>query len=245
MGDEIDVCVPTGNFGNIFAAYLAKSMGLPLGKLICASNSNHILTDFLRTGVYDRNRDFYLTMSPSMDILISSNLERLLYFVAGQEKVKGYMEQLAQTGRYEVGQEILDKIHETFVGYFSNEENTARTIQETYRDKKYLIDTHTAVAAYCANAYAADHPEDNTPMLVVSTASPYKFADHVYRAVSGTDATSNLDALQELTAFTSVEIPYPLKGLAERKVRFSKTISANVMKEAVLTFANDKKTTSR
>ena len=245
MGDEIDVCVPTGNFGNIFAAYLAKSMGLPLGKLICASNSNHILTDFLRTGVYDRNRDFYLTMSPSMDILISSNLERLLYFVAGQEKVRGYMEQLAQTGRYEVGQEILDKIHETFVGYFSNEENTARTIQETYRDKKYLIDTHTAVAAYCANAYAADHPEDNTPMLVVSTASPYKFADHVYRAVSGTDATSNLDALQELTAFTSVEIPYPLKGLAERKVRFSKTISENEMKEAVLTFANSKKTTSR
>lgn len=235
MGDKFNVCVPTGNFGNIFAAYLAKLMGLPIGHLVCASNSNNILTDFLRTGTYDRNRDFYLTMSPSMDILISSNLERLLYFVAGSEKTADYMEQLKKTGAYTVEPEILSAIQANFTGYYTDEKATAATIQETFQKYGYLADTHTAVAIAAAEAYVAESG-DRAPMVIDSTASPYKFANNVYLAVSGKDAPSELEALEALEKATNTKIPYPLAGLADRKINFTKTVDRTEMAKAVLEY---------
>ncbi len=235
LGEKFNVCVPTGNFGNIFAAYLAKLMGLPIGHMVCASNSNNILTDFLRTGTYDRNRDFYLTMSPSMDILISSNLERLLYFTAGSEKTAAYMNALKKDGCYSVDADILAEIRKNFSGYFTSEEQTAKTIRDTYEKYGYLADTHTAVAIHAAEEYVKE-TGDNRPMVIDSTASPYKFANDVYRAVSGKDATNELAALDELSAATQTAIPYPLDGLASRKVNFEGVIERDAMAEAVLQY---------
>ncbi len=237
LGDSFNVCVPTGNFGNIFAAYLAKRMGLPIGHMVCASNANNILTDFLRTGTYDRNRDFYLTMSPSMDILISSNLERLLYFTAGSEKTAAYMESLKNTGAYTVDETVLREIRENFSGYFTTEEQTAKTIRETFEQHGYLADTHTAVAIHAAEEYVRESG-DSRPMVIDSTASPYKFANDVYRAVSGKEATSALDALDELAAFTNTSIPYPLAGLATRKINFEQVVDREDMAKAVLDYIN-------
>ncbi len=235
LGDTFNVCVPTGNFGNIFAAYLAKLMGLPIGKLICASNANNILTDFLKTGTYDRNRDFYLTMSPSMDILISSNLERLLYFTAGSEKTAQYMEELKTNGVYSVDGETLAEIQENFIGYFADEAATAATIKETYEKNGYLADTHTAVAISAARQYVKESG-DTRPLVIDSTASPYKFANNVYRAVTGKEPTSDLDALDELSAATDTAIPYPLSGLAKRTVRFTDVVEKDEMANAVLSY---------
>ena len=237
LGETFNVCVPTGNFGNIFAAYLAKQMGLPIGRLICASNANNILTDFLRTGTYDRNRDFYLTMSPSMDILISSNLERLLYFTVGSEKTAAYMDSLKKTGAYTVDAEALAAIQENFCGYFADEKATAETIRRTYREHGYLADTHTAVAISAAEQYVAESG-DNRPMVIASTASPYKFANNVYRAVADKEPSSDLEALHELSAYTNTEIPYPLAGLETRTVRFEEVIDRDGMKDAILSFLN-------
>ncbi len=235
MGDPFNVCVPTGNFGNIFAAYLAKCMGLPIDRLICASNANNILTDFLATGTYDRNRDFYLTMSPSMDILISSNLERLLYFVAGSEKTAAWMESLKNTGAYTVDAETLAAIQMHFKGYFADETTTASIIKDTYAQNGYLADTHTAVAISAAKQYVAESG-DLRPMVIDSTASPYKFANNVYRAVTEKEPTSDLDALDELSAATKTEIPYPLAGLATRAVRFTDVVEKDEMAKAVLDY---------
>lgn len=235
LGDTFNVCVPTGNFGNIFAAYLAKRMGLPISRLICASNSNNILTDFLQTGTYDRNRDFYLTMSPSMDILISSNLERLLYFTAGSERTAAYMKELGETGCYTVDQAVLDEIKSNFSGYFADEKQTADTIRNIYEKHGYLADTHTAVAIFSAEQYV-QQTGDTRPMIIDSTASPYKFANNVYRAVTGREPASDLDALDELSAATGTEIPYPLRGLAKRKVNFDAVIDRNDMERAVLDY---------
>ncbi len=235
LGNTFNVCVPTGNFGNIFAAYLAKLMGLPIGQMVCASNSNNILTDFLRTGTYDRNRDFYLTMSPSMDILISSNLERLLYFVAGSEKTATYMKQLKENGRYTVDAEVLAEIRKTFSGYYTDEETTAATIHDTFTDHHYLADTHTAVAIHAAEEYVRE-TGDACPMVIASTASPYKFANNVYRAVSGTDAEDELAALDALSKATDTDIPYPLAGIANRKVRFERVVDRADMAKAVLEY---------
>ena len=236
-GDPFNVCVPTGNFGNIFADYIAKLMGLPINKLICASNANNILTDFLRTGTYDRNRDFYLTMSPSMDILISSNLERLLYFVAGSEKTANYMKQLNTTGAYSVDGDVLAKITENFVGYYADEKTTPNTIRTCWEKYNYLSDTHTAVAISAAEQYIAESG-DTLPMVIDSTASPYKFANNVYRAVSAQEPESDLAALDALSKATNTEIPYPLAGLAQRKVRFQKVVNKEDMASAVLEYLN-------
>lgn len=235
LGDTFNVCVPTGNFGNIFAAYLAKRMGLPIGHMVCASNTNNILTDFLRTGTYDRNRDFYLTMSPSMDILISSNLERLLYFTAGSEKTATYMNALKKDGCYTVEPEILAEIRKNFSGYFTDEEKTAETIHDTYKKYGYLADTHTAVAIHAAEEYVRE-TGDNRPMVIDSTASPYKFANNVYRSVTEKDAESELSALDELSAATNTAIPYPLAGLAARKINFDQVVDRDQMAEAVLDY---------
>ena len=236
-GELFNVCVPTGNFGNIFAAYIAKLMGLPINKLICASNANNILTDFLRTGTYDRNRDFYLTMSPSMDILISSNLERLLYFTAGSEKTADYMKQLNTAGKYRVDADVFEKICENFVGYFADENTTADTIRACWEKYGYLSDTHTAVAISAAEQYMSE-TGDMLPMVIDSTASPYKFANNVYRAVTAQEPESDLEALEALSAATNTEIPYPLAGLAERKVRFEKVVNKEDMAKAVLEYLN-------
>jgi threonine synthase len=231
-GETFNVCVPTGNFGNIFAAYLARRMGLPIGKLICASNKNHVLTDFLRTGTYDRNRAFHLTMSPSMDILISSNLERLLYFTAGPAVTADCMAQLNQKGCYTVPAEVKAEIDRVFVGYYADEDETAAAISKVWSENAYLSDTHTAVALSCADKYRAD-TSDPAPMVVASTASPYKFANNVYRAVANQEPTDDLAALDELSALTKTEIPYPLAGLATRTVRFTDVIDAEGMTASV------------
>jgi threonine synthase len=213
-------------------------MGLPIGHMVCASNSNNILTDFLRTGTYDRNRNFYLTMSPSMDILISSNLERLLYFTAGSEKTAAYMKALKDDGCYSVDREILDEIRTNFSGYYTDEADTAKTIHDTFEKYGYLADTHTAVAIHAAEAYVKE-TGDTRPMVIDSTASPYKFANNVYRAVSDTDAASELEALDALSEKTKTDIPYPLAGLASRQVRFEKTVAREDMAKAVLEYLND------
>ena len=237
LGESFNVCVPTGNFGNIFAAYIAKLMGLPINKLICASNANNILTDFLRTGTYDRNRDFYLTMSPSMDILISSNLERLLYFTAGSEKTADYMKRLSANGSYTVDTDVFAKITENFIGYFADEKTTADTIRACWEKYGYLSDTHTAVAISAAEQYIAESG-DMLPMVIDSTASPYKFANNVYRAVSAQEPESDLAALDALSKETETEIPYPLAGLAQRKVRFERVVAKEDMAFAVLEYLN-------
>lgn len=232
IGDSINVTVPTGNFGNILAAYYAKLMGLPINKLICASNSNNVLTDFIKTGTYDRNRKFYTTMSPSMDILISSNLERLLYLINGPKKTSEYMKKLADEGCYTVDKECLAKIRESFEGAYCDEVQTSDTIKETFENEKYLVDTHTAVALKCANEYIAQSG-DIRPMVIASTASPYKFALDVLASLDDSISCDPLEALDKLSEITSTPIPAPLSGLDKREVRFKKTINKEEMLEEI------------
>ena len=231
LGDTIDVCVPTGNFGNILAAYIAKKMGLPVGKLICASNQNNVLTDFLSTGVYDRNREFHLTVSPSMDILISSNLERLLYLMAGPEKCAQYMKELAECGRYAVDAETLAKIKEDFAGYFCGEDDCLAQIAYTFDKNGYLADTHTAVALHSARAAKCDRP-----VVVASTASPYKFAP----AVAGALGLSSEGEINELFVTinekSGMDVPAPLTDVLTKPVRFTKVIDVCDMPKSVLDF---------
>ena len=235
LGEKIDVCVPTGNFGNIFACYLAKLMGLPVEKLICASNSNNVLTDFFESGIYDRNRAFHTTMSPSMDILISSNLERLLYVTLGTERTAKYMNSLAQSGRYELTPEDFAKVREDFVGISSNEEETASTIKAIYKEKNCLIDTHTAVAISATRKYISTNKAERR-ILTVSTASAYKFARDVYASLTG-ERVEDLEALGMLNRLTDVEIPAPLCNIGERTVIFNESISREDMDESVRLFA--------
>ena len=235
LGDKIDVCVPTGNFGNIFACYIAKLMGLPVEKLICASNKNNVLTDFLSTGVYDRNRQFFPTVSPSMDILISSNLERLLYLTVGADATAAYMKELNTTGRYELKEHELDLIKESFIGYYTDEENTLATIKGVYENKNCLIDTHTAVAVSAAFRYINDSKAERK-VLVASTASPYKFAKDVLRAITDRDV-DDVAALTELCRITGTEIPTPLASLSEKEIIHGATIDKEDMEAEVYDFA--------
>ena len=235
LGDKINVCVPTGNFGNIFAAYLAKNMGLPIDKMVCASNANNILTDFINTGVYDKNRDFHLTMSPSMDILISSNLERLLYFTAGTKETADCMKKLNEFGKYAVSEDTKAAINANFIGYFADENETANTLRNIYESYGYLADTHTSVAFNCAEKYINDS-NDNKPMVVVSTASPYKFAADVYKSITGKIASDGTAALDELSALTNTKISYPLRDLDKRTVNFNTVIESDAMLDEVYKF---------
>lgn len=236
LGERMNVCVPTGNFGNIFAGYIAKLMGTPIGTLVCASNKNNILTDFLRTGVYDRTREFYTTMSPSMDILISSNLERLLYTVAGTEKTAALMRSLNESGAYEVGDDILAKINDSFVGYYTDEEDCSATIKSTFENKNRLIDTHTAVAVSAAARYMSDN-KTAEPMLVVSTASPYKFAGDVLFSLKGEKPEDNLLAPEMLREVSGVEIPAPLARILGLTPVHLDIIDKEDMKASVRDFA--------
>ena len=238
LGEKIDVCVPTGNFGNIFAAFIAKLMGTPIGRLVCASNKNNVLTDFFNTGIYDKNRDFHTTMSPSMDILISSNLERLLYTVLGVEKTAGYMRSLAECGRYELNEADLAEISHSFVGYCTDEEDCSRTVREIYENENRLIDTHTAVAVCAAKRYMSDY-KATSPMLIASTASAYKFASDVLFSLTDRRPENDLDALSMLYEHTGEEIPLPLAEIPNKTPRFTDVIDSSDMEASVLDFALD------
>jgi len=237
-GNKVDFCVPTGNFGNILAGYIAKKMGLPIGKLICASNSNNILTDFLNTGTYDRNRKFHTTISPSMDILISSNLERLLYFVAGSGMVVNCMKSLSDTGAYSIDKDILSEISKDFCGYYADENATIETISNTYDNYGYLCDPHTSVGMFCTNMYKNDTASSN-PIVVLSTASPYKFASSVYKALTKCIAPEGYDALTSLSDLTSTPISTPLAGLDKRSVRFDRVCNPEEMADDVFEHLDD------
>lgn len=232
-GDKLNVCVPTGNFGDILAAYYAKQMGVPIGRLVCASNANNVLTDFIKTGVYDRNRPFYNTVSPSMDILISSNLERLLhaYTYGDAAKVKGWMDELAKTGRYEVTPDVKKKLDQDFAAFFCDDGQTKATIGKVWKEKGYLIDTHTAVAVNALEQYRSE-TGDAAPALVVSTASPYKFCPAVLEAL-GASPIQGLAGFDTLSKLTGTPIPAPLAGLAGKKVRFDHTVEKSAMVDAV------------
>lgn len=219
-GEKVNVCVPTGNFGNILAAYYAKCMGVPFNKFICASNRNHVLTDFLRTGVYDRNRDFHATISPSMDILISSNLERLLHKLCCEDdaQVRAWFDALKTEGRYEVSDAVKEKLHEEFYGGFCDDAQTKATIHEVFADCSYLCDTHTAVAVKVYRDYKAE-TGDNTKTIIASTASPYKFANDVLAAVNENLVTADeYENLAVLSDASGVKIPKQLASLKEKPV---------------------------
>ena len=233
VGDAINVCVPTGNFGNILAAYISKLMGLPINKLICASNSNNILTDFLNTGRYDRNRNFHLTISPSMDILISSNLERLLYMIAGPQKTTEWMHSLSKNGFYEIDSDTLKAIKKSFYGYYADERKTLKTINSYFNNHNYLMDTHTAVAFSSLNDYRLE-TNDKTKTIVASTASPYKFAKDVCIALSQNETQDDLEVLNKLAETTSTSIPKPLLDLDKKNINFNNVCSAKEMLDYTL-----------
>lgn len=240
-GDEINVVVPTGNFGNILAGYYAKQMGLPIKMLICASNSNNVLTDFLKTGTYDKNRAFYTTTSPSMDILISSNLERLLYHMSGNNDslVADLMKQLSENGKYTVSDELIGKIQNTFDAGFTSETDVDETIKNHFDKYNYLCDTHTAVAVKVYDEYAA-RTGDDIPTVIDSTASPYKFSKSVLSAVSGgnTPELDEFSMVDELNRVTKAEVPAPLASLKEKTVRFNNVCDKENMSEMVFKLLN-------
>ncbi len=229
-GCPVDFCVPTGNFGDILAGYYAKRMGLPVGKLVCASNKNNVLTDFIRTGTYDARRAFYKTNSPSMDILISSNLERLLYHVSGSsEKVSAWMQELAQTGTYTVDGQTLAAIQENFAAGFAGEEECAQEIRARYEQDGYLCDTHTAVAFRVAAACRSD-----APMVVLSTASPFKFPRDVLAALGGDVPAGDFAAMAALEQKTGARAPRSLRELDRLPVRFTAVIEPSDIRAEAL-----------
>ena len=242
MGDKVNFAVPTGNFGNILAAYYAKRMGLPVGKLVCASNKNNILTDFIKTGVYDKRREFYKTMSPSMDILISSNLERLLFELSGRntERTKLRMEKLASDGVYEIYDEEKEALHELFAADFCGEDETVETIYEFFEEYQYPMDTHTACAMYAAGNYMAANKKDAAPMVVVSTASPYKFPQDVMYALTGNDIKDSFKAIKHMNIATAMKVPKSLSKLRDKPVRFTAVADKDKLYGEVLKFIDKK-----
>ncbi len=233
-GDKINVVVPTGNFGNILAAYYAKEMGLPIAKFICASNENKVLFDFFETGVYDKNREFILTTSPSMDILISSNLERLIYKIAGDnaEKNTELMQALSSKGKYEITEEMKKNLEEFFGGYASETE-CAETIKKVYDTEGYIMDTHTAVAAAVYDKYVAS-TGDKTPTVIASTASPYKFTRSVMEAIdSQYAARGDFELADELNKLSGVEIPKAIEDIRSAAVLHDTVCDKTEMEDVV------------
>ena len=231
LGDVVDYTVPTGNFGDILAGYYAKRMGLPVGKLVCASNENNVLTDFLTTGTYTAKREFFKTTSPSMDILVSSNLERLLYHVTGSDaEVAGLMKSLAETGSYTVRPETLAAIQENFSCGWSSEEEVAGEIRVRYEKDNYLCDTHTAVAFHVA----AQKKREGVPMVVLSTASPFKFPRSVLEALGRTAPENDFEAMQQLEAVSAHTAPASLAALRQKPERFNTVIDPAQIAEVAL-----------
>lgn len=234
LGDPVDYCVPTGNFGDILAGYFAKLMGLPVGKLICASNSNNVLTDFLSTGVYDARRPFYRTTSPSMDILVSSNLERLLYLAYNGDTaaVAECMAELQGRGVYKISDDALSYIKESFAAGCADEEDVSRTIARVWNEDRYLIDPHTAVAVKVAEEYR--RTGSGTPTVVLSTASPYKFPGAVLGAVGGELSGSEFDQMRRLSDLTGAPVPRSLSGLEHARELYKDVIDREEMTDYVV-----------
>lgn len=241
-GEKVNIVVPTGNFGNILAAYYAKKMGLPVNKLICASNANNVLTDFINSGVYDRNRTFLQTISPSMDILISSNLERLLYDLTdcNDIQVKEWMSQLKTSGRYEVGSDIKCKLKDFFFAGFCDDNQTKATIKEIFETENYLCDPHTAVAINVYKQYIASTGDDQTPTIIASTASPYKFSKDVLSAITGNNENLNddFDFVDELSSISGVKVPEAILKLRNEKVRFTNTCTKDSIEKTIFEALN-------
>ena len=241
-GDKINVVVPTGNFGNILAAYYAKQMGLPIAKLICASNKNNVLTDFIKTGVYNKKREFHTTFSPSMDILISSNLERFLYDISGRDDqlVASLMKALNEDGVYEVSDELKTKISDIFYAGFCDDEHTQQTIKKCKEEFGYVIDTHTAVAKAVHDEYI-EATADITKTVIASTASPFKFNQSVLIALGGYGAVAGRDEfalLDELSEESGMNIPKSLAELKDKKRKFDIVCEKEQMPQIVSEFLN-------
>lgn len=236
VGDKINAVVPTGNFGNILAGYYAKKMGLPIKKLVCASNSNNVLTDFLKTGTYNRNRDFYATTSPSMDILISSNLERLLYHMSDENAalIKKLMSKLSTDGEYTVSSELISKIQSVFDAGYTTEDNVDSTIKNHFEKYHYLCDTHTAVAVKVYDEYVKA-TNDDIPTVIDSTASPYKFSASVLKAVLDRKESNlnEFEMVDELNKITGADVPKPLACLKDKSVRFNNVCNKEDMSQMV------------
>ncbi|WP_299054841.1 threonine synthase [uncultured Eubacterium sp.] len=236
---KMNVVVPTGNFGNILAAYYAKNMGLPIAKLICASNENKVLFDFFKTGEYDKNRDFILTTSPSMDILISSNLERLIYKIAGNssEKNSELMNDLATKGKYTITDEMKAELDD-FYGNYATEEETAKVIKDTYEKTGYVMDTHTAVAASTYKKYVAE-TNDDAVTVIASTASPFKFARSVMDAINPEyDKLDDFELIDELSKIANVKIPNAIEEIRYAEVRHNNLVEVDGMEAIVKKFLN-------
>ncbi|MBE6763101.1 MAG: threonine synthase [Ruminococcaceae bacterium] len=234
-GEPMNVVVPTGNFGNILAAYYAKKMGLPIAKLICASNKNRVLTDFINSGTYDRNRAFFTTTSPSMDILISSNLERLLYELSGRDdaEIREWMSALSKDGSYTVSDTVKAAIEESFVGGCCDDEQTAATIRNIFETYGYLCDTHTAVAVHVCEEYLRD-TGDTTPTVIASTANPYKFSSSVLTALGAdVSALDEFEKVEALNTATGEAVPSPLSCLRGRTPRFTGVCDKENMQQVV------------
>ncbi len=236
--EKLNIVVPTGNFGNILAAYYAKQMGVPIGKLICASNDNKVLYDFFQTGTYDRNRAFILTSSPSMDILISSNLERLIYRIAEADakKDRELMEALTKDGMYKITPKMQEQL-EDFCGYFATEEETKAIIRETFNDTGYVMDTHTAVAA-CAGKKYREETGDKTKMVIASTASPYKFTRSVMEAIDAEKYgdLGDFALVDELCTLSGVTVPKAIEEIRTAPVRHNTVCEVGQMKCVVKDF---------
>ncbi len=235
-GEEISFCVPTGNFGNVLAGYYAKLLGLPIRHLIVAANENKVLDDFLRTGIYDRNRSFHTTISPSMDILISSNLERMLYYMCGKdsEKIRGWMDELARMGRYQVDEETLQKIRNVFLSGHCDNAQTSLQIERVYRSCGYVMDPHTAVGSYVLEQLALTEP-----CVLLSTASPYKFTRDVLKALQVEAAADDFVCMEQLSELTKTSIPQGLYALKSMKERFSDVIEVTDMEAYVCAKAKE------
>ncbi len=242
MGDKVDFTVPTGNFGNILAAYYAKQMGLPVGKLVCASNKNNVLTDFFTNGRYDSKRPFYRTMSPSMDILVSSNLERLIFELSGRDGAvtAQRMKKLSTDGRYEISASEMKNLSQEFYAGFTSEDDTIECMYEFFTEYGYPMDTHTGVAMNVAVQYS-DKMQDEFgaevhPMVVVSTASPYKFPQDVLYALTGNDVKDSFKGIKRINLLTAMKVPESLKALRYKTLRFKASVSADKMFDEVLKF---------
>lgn len=232
LGDEINFVVPTGNYGNILAGYWAKKLGLPINKLICASNDNNILTDFINTGKYDIDREFIKTISPSMDILVSSNLERLLFELSNADFVSNALGNLKSIGNYGIDEEMHNSLKNNFYGGYCNEIDTLKTIEEVNRKYKYIMDTHTAVAYKVYKNYIRDI-EDKTKTIVISTASPYKFAKSVLEGLGANCEAEGADLIYELSKYYEDEIPAGINGIEKEAIMHSNNINNDEMKNAV------------
>lgn len=230
-GEKVDFCVPTGNFGNILAGYYAKEMGLPVRRLVCASNRNRVLTDFFRTGIYDRNRSFHRTMSPSMDILISSNLERFLFEITGHdaELVSRWYAELSGTGKFSVGNAVREKMASLVEADWVSEDEVLNTIGTTFKECGYVLDTHTAVAVAAANRLSTD----GTPVVIASTASPYKFSGDVLAGLGGEKPQDEFESIEMLRGKSSTPVHRAVDGLRRKAVRHDEVIEIEKMRETV------------